>query len=96
MIHGRHPAARASDGSTAMMPLLPDALSVASSANARSSADWNRPDGFFSTQRLMIRPSGAGTCRVVSGASATSSRRIAVSVSGGVSRSNARVPVTIS
>lgn len=73
-----------------------DGVSRASIANARSSADWNRAFGSFSVQRRMMRVRAGGTCRDESGASARSSFRIAVIVSGAVSREKARAPVTIS
>jgi len=92
-IHSRD--RRGGSGAIACAPPL-DAVSIASIANARSSADWKRAFGSFSVHRRMMRVSVSGTCRALNGASGTSSFRIAVIVSGGVSRENARAPVTIS
>ena len=61
------PQAQARARGRAWPPALPGALAdpepgdSVSSANARSPADWNRAEGFFSRQRLTIRCSAAGT-----------------------------------
>ena len=65
----------------------------ASSANARSRADWNRRSGGFSTHRWMIRRSAGATASDNSGGSDSST---ALTVAIRESRRNAGVPAIIS
>jgi hypothetical protein len=69
-----------------------EASDKASSANARSLAVWNRAAGLFSRQRSTMRRRAGGIARPVPPRSGGSSLRIAVIVSAGVSRRNARRP----
>ncbi len=67
-----------------------------SMANARSRADWKRRSGIFSRQRRTTRSRAGVTAPADGSNSAGSSRRMAVMVSGAVSRWKARCPWSIS
>ena len=69
---------------------------IASSAKARSLADWKRCSGAFSRQRRTMRSSAGATARPDSPSSAGSSLRMAVMVSAEVPRWKARSPASIS
>ena len=71
-------------------------LLSASSAKARSFADWKRCSGCFSRQRRTMRSSPGETGVVISLSSGGSSFRIAVIVSAAVSWRKARLPEIIS
>jgi len=62
---------------------LPDS-DKASSANAKSDADWKRCSGFFSKQRCTTRSSAAGTLCTICDMPGGSSFKMAVIVSVGV------------
>src|SRR4051794_35403105 len=81
------------DGPLSGAPL---GIDNASSANARSLADWNRSSGFFSRQRWTTRSSAGGIAGVAADSGGGSSLRMADSVSAALSRSNARRPEIIS
>ena len=78
----------------AVVVVVPECRSEsASSANARSRADWNRRSGGFSTQRWMIRRSAGATAPASSGGSDSST---ALTVAIRESRRKAGVPAIIS
>ena len=66
-------------------------------ANARSLVDWNRDAGSFSRHRRTMSWSAGGSgCSTELVRTGAGSERIALSVSAGVSRPNARRPCSIS
>jgi hypothetical protein len=62
---------------------------TASSANDKSRADWNRSSGCFSRQRRTTFSVAGPAVLLIRGRSAGSAFRIALTVSAGVSRTNA-------
>src|SRR5579864_334273 len=97
----RPECAEMTGGLDSLTPLVRDTPSweiseIASSANAKSDADWKRCPGFFSKQRCTTRCNERGrfgaTCEISGG----SSFRMALMVSGEVGLWNARLAVNIS